>query len=122
LDVGVGEGKRVSWESSIPSAVIHPVLSIIQFYQPSTSAQIARNKVGDMDKNRVDIIVVQFAAIFDELKPLLVARDLRNALFPIRDGAIFTGTFRDHNIMYDRMINAFSRAIGRLGKEEQATA
>ncbi|KAG9228021.1 hypothetical protein BJ875DRAFT_390259, partial [Amylocarpus encephaloides] len=82
--------------------------------------QIARNKVGDMDKNRFENILAQFAPEFEVLKPL--ARDLRGVLFPIRDGAIFTGTFRDHNLMYGGMINAFSRAIGRLGKEEQATA
>jgi len=57
---------------------------------------------------------------FEELKQL--ARELRSVLFPIKDGAIFTGTFRDYDIMYDGMINAFSRAIGRLGKDEQALA
>jgi len=41
---------------------------------------------------------------------------------PIKDGAIRTGTFRDHDIMCDGMIDAFSRAIDRLGKEEQAIA
>ena len=51
-----------------------------------------------MDKNRFENIVAQFAAVFEELKPL--ARDLRNVLFPIRDGAIFTGTFRNSNIMW----------------------
>ena len=85
-----------------------------------TNTQIARNKVGDVDKNRFENILAQFAPEFEALKPL--ARDLRNILFPIRDGAIFTGTFRNRDIMYDGMINAFSRAIGRLGKEEHATA
>ena len=56
------------------------------------------------------------AAVFEKLKPL--ARDLRNVLFPIRDRAIFTGTFRNSDIMYDGIINTVSRAIGRLEKEE----
>jgi hypothetical protein len=51
-----------------------------------------------------------------------LARELRSVLFPIRDGDIFTGTFHDHDIMYDGMIMAFNTAIGRLGKEEQAIA
>jgi hypothetical protein len=51
-----------------------------------------------------------------------LVRELRSALFPIKDGAIFTGTFRDNNIMYDKMIDAFSRAIDLLRKEEQAIA
>jgi hypothetical protein len=51
-----------------------------------------------------------------------LAHELRNVLFPIRDGAIFIGAFRDNDIMYDGMIETFNRAIGRLGKEEQANA
>jgi hypothetical protein len=51
-----------------------------------------------------------------------LARELRSVLFPIKDEAIFTGTFRDNDIMYDGMIKAFNRAIGSLGKEEQANA
>ena len=50
---------------------------------------------------------------FDSLRQL--ARRLRSSLFLIRDGAVFIGTFRDHNIMYDWMI---SREIGGLGKGE----
>jgi hypothetical protein len=42
--------------------------------------------------------------------------------FPIRDRVIFTGTFRDNDIMYDGMIKAFDRAISYLGKGVQATA
>lgn len=81
-------------------------------------AEIANTKRGHMDKNGFEDIITEFAPKFEELKQL--AREFRNILFPIKDGAIFTGTFRDHNIIYDGMINAFSRAICRLGKEEQA--
>ena len=73
-----------------------------------------------MGKNRFENVITEFAPEFENLKPL--ARELRSALFPIRDGDIFTGTFHDDSIMYDGMINAFSRAIDRLGKEEQAIA
>ncbi|KAF4631947.1 hypothetical protein G7Y89_g6189 [Cudoniella acicularis] len=83
-------------------------------------AKIANMKRGHMDKNGFGDIITEFTPKFEELKQL--ARELRSVLFPIKDGAIFTGTFRDHDIMYDRMINAFSRTIGRLGKEEQAIA
>ncbi|KAH6667434.1 hypothetical protein B0J14DRAFT_619990 [Halenospora varia] len=77
--------------------------SCLRDWYTGTYTQIARNKLGDMDKNRFEDIIAY-------------------VLFPIRDGAIFTGTFRNSDIMYDGMINAFSRAIGGLGKEEQATA
>jgi hypothetical protein len=33
--------------------------------------------------------------------------------------AVFTNTFQDHNIIYNRMIDVFSRAINRLGKKER---
>jgi hypothetical protein len=72
---------------------------------------------GHMGKNRFENVIAEFAPKFENLKSL--ARELRSALFPIRDGDIFTGTFHDHHIMYDRMIMAFNNAIGRLGKEGQ---
>ncbi len=71
-----------------------------------------------MDKNRFKNVIVEFTPKFENFKPL--TRELRHILFLIRDGAIFTGTFHDHDIMYDKMIMAFNTAIGRLGKEEQA--
>ncbi|OBT68480.1 hypothetical protein VE03_02782 [Pseudogymnoascus sp. 23342-1-I1] len=57
---------------------------------------------------------------FEHLKQL--ARELRNVLVPIRDRAIFTGTFRDNDIMYNGMIKAFDSAITSAGEEEQANA
>jgi hypothetical protein len=82
--------------------------------------QIASTKLGHMDKNGFEGIIAEFAPRFENLKKL--ARELRNVLFPIRDGAIFTGTFRDNDIMYDGMIKAFNSAITSAGEEEQANA
>ncbi|KAH8598614.1 hypothetical protein B0O99DRAFT_700240 [Bisporella sp. PMI_857] len=82
--------------------------------------EIANTKRGHMDKNRFENVVVEFAPNFENLKPL--ARELRYVRFPITEGAIFTGTFHDHNIVYDGMINAFNGAIDRLGKDEHITA
>jgi hypothetical protein len=48
-----------------------------------------------------------------------LAEELRNVLFRSRDLAPFTGTYKDRRIMYDGMINAFDKAISRLGKELQ---
>ena len=47
-----------------------------------------------MGKNRFENVIAEFAPKFENLKSL--ARELRSALFPIRDGDIFTGTFHDH--------------------------
>ncbi len=73
--------------------------------------------MGDIGKNRFENIIIEFAPKFENLKPL--ARELRSTLFLIRDRDIFTGTFHDHNIMYDGIIMAFNTVIGCLGKEEQ---
>jgi len=94
--------------------------SRLRGWYTGTYAEIANTKRGHMDKNGFEDIITEFAPKFEELKQL--ARELRSVLFPIKDGAIFTGTFRDHDIMYDGMIDAFSRAIVRLGKEERAIA
>lgn len=85
-----------------------------------TYTEIGRNKLGDMGENGFEDVVSEFAPQFKNRKQL--ARELQSTLFPIREGAIFTGTFRNNDIMYDRMANSFSRAIGRPEKEEQAIA
>jgi hypothetical protein len=103
-----------------PNKLTRPKTNILRGWYTGIYTEIARNKVGDMDKNRFENVIVEFTSQFENLKPL--ARELRQVLFPIRDGAIFTGTFHDHVIMYHGMINAFNKAIGRLGKEEQAIA
>jgi hypothetical protein len=69
-----------------------------------------------MGKNRFETVIAEFAPKFENLKPL--ARELRSTLFPIRDGDIFTGTFYNHDIMYNEMIKVFNKAIDPLGKEE----
>lgn len=67
-------------------------------------------------KTGLEGIVSGFTPQFENQKQL--ARKLRPVLFPIRYNVIFTGTFRDKDIMYDRMINAFKRAIDRPKKEK----
>jgi hypothetical protein len=94
--------------------------SRLRRWYTGTYAEIAHTKLGHMDKNGFEDIIAEFAPRFERLKQL--ARELRNVLFPIRDGAIFTGTFCDNDIMYDGMIKAFNSAIRSLGEEEQANA
>ncbi|TGO43961.1 hypothetical protein BCON_0689g00010 [Botryotinia convoluta] len=103
-----------------PSKVMRAKTNILRGWYTGIYADIAQNKVGNMDKNRFEKIIVEFAPKFENLKPL--ARELRYILFPIRDGAIFTGTFHDHSIMYDGMIKAFNNAIRSIQNEEQVNA
>jgi hypothetical protein len=103
-----------------PNKVMRPKTNILRGWYTGIYTEIANTKQGHMGKNRFENVIAEFAPKFKNLKPL--ARELRSALFPIRDGDIFTGTFHDNDIMYDGMIDAFSRAIDRLRKEEQAIA
>ncbi|KAG0131312.1 hypothetical protein HOY82DRAFT_578732 [Tuber indicum] len=91
-----------------PKMVMRPKTNMLRGWYTGVYTEIANMKHG------------QFAAEFENLKPL--SRELSSALFPIRDGDIFTGTFYDHSIMYDRMSEAFDKAITSLRKEEQANA
>ncbi|KAF1997507.1 hypothetical protein P154DRAFT_524707 [Amniculicola lignicola CBS 123094] len=73
--------------------------------------QIADIKRGHMDKNAFRGILIEFPQEFGGLTEL--AEDLRGLLFPIRDDALFTGTYRDAERLYQPMIEAFERAIAR---------
>jgi serine/threonine protein kinase len=95
--------------------VMRPKRNILRGWYTVIYLEITQNKVGDIGKNRFKNIIVEFAPKFENLK--LLARELQSGLFPIRDRDIFTGTFQDHNIMYDGMINAINGAISILGQE-----
>jgi hypothetical protein len=83
--------------------------SILRGWYTGTYAEIANIKRGHMVG--FEDVTAQFAPEFTNLKDL--AEDLRDVLFPIR-GKLFTGTYKDRNIMYGGMINAFNKAITHL--------
>jgi hypothetical protein len=87
--------------------------SVLRDWYTGNYRQIANTKPGRIDQNGFENIVSEFAPQLESLKPL--ARELRNVLFQIRDGATFTGTFRDNDIIHEGIINAFGRAIGQRG-------
>jgi len=96
--------------------VMRSKTNILRGWYTGTYTEIANIKQGHVVKNRFENFIAKFSPKLENLKPL--ARELRSALFSIRDGDIFTGTFHDNDIMYDGMIDAFSRAIDRLKREE----
>ncbi len=59
-------------------------------------------------------VAEESGGVLENLKPL--ACELRSTLFPIRDGDIFTGTFHDHDRMYD---GRSRRSIGQLAFREK---
>lgn len=100
--------------------VMRPKTNTLGGWYTGTYIDIATTKEAHMGKRRFEHVIAEFSPKFESLKPL--ARELRSTLFPIMDGDIFIGTFHEHEIMYDRMIDAFSRAIDHLRREEQVIA
>ncbi|KAG0133809.1 hypothetical protein HOY82DRAFT_639657 [Tuber indicum] len=92
-----------------PKKVMRPKTNILQGWYTGAYTEIANIKL-------CHNVIAEFTPEFENLKPL--ACELQSAFFPIRDGDIFIGTFHDHSIKYDRMIEAFDRAITSLRKEE----
>ncbi|PGH15311.1 hypothetical protein AJ79_02476 [Helicocarpus griseus UAMH5409] len=91
-------------------------------WQPKTSrlcgwcskdfGTVARNKTTDMKPKGFSAILEEFSWEFKHLKGL--AKELRQSLFPMQNGELFTGTDIDRNgvgDLYDGMIDAFSRSI-----------
>ncbi|KFY98879.1 hypothetical protein V498_01166 [Pseudogymnoascus sp. VKM F-4517 (FW-2822)] len=120
MAIEVLQGKGYTYRHDLESQArkkLRPLTtSALRDWYTRNYRQIASTKLGHMDKNGFEDIITEFALRFENLKAL--ARELRNVLFPIRDGAIFTGTFCDNDIMYNRMIEAFNKAIASLGKED----
>ena len=90
-----------------------PEASQLRDWYKGTYIQIAKAKKSNMDKDEFEEIIAEFPAEFGSLKGL--AEELRGILFPIRDGALFTGTYRDPDKLYRPMIEAFEKAIAGYG-------
>jgi serine/threonine protein kinase len=90
-----------------------PKTSHLRGWYKGTYIRIAKAKRSNMDKEEFEEIIAEFPAEFERLKGL--AEELRGILFPIRDGALFTRTYRDPDKLYRPMIEAFKRAIVSYG-------
>ncbi|KAF5024770.1 hypothetical protein F66182_3148 [Fusarium sp. NRRL 66182] len=78
--------------------------------------ELALRKFLDMDQDNFQNILEEFTPEFHSLKPL--AERLRQILFPLRDGVIWTGSDGSPEAvdkLYDGMIRAFEEAIGSEG-------
>ena len=92
-----------------------PRESILRKWYIGSYATIANVNSGHMLKDRFRNILDEFPREFDVLKD--IAEELRKTLFPVRDGTIFRGTYRDHNKLYTPMVNAFDKAIVKMKAE-----
>ncbi|KAF4625869.1 hypothetical protein G7Y89_g12294 [Cudoniella acicularis] len=109
------DGEELAAPSSKPNKRrVRPTkTSILRGWYTGTYAEIANIKRGHMVG--FEDITVEFAPEFINLRQL--AEDLMDVLFPIR-GKLFIGTYKDRNIMYGGIINAFNKAISHLGEEQ----
>ncbi|KAI0890734.1 kinase-like domain-containing protein [Annulohypoxylon maeteangense] len=74
--------------------------------------ELAARKFLDMDQDSFQYILEEFMPEFNPLKPL--AESLRDILFPLRDGVIWTGTESSPEAvgkLYDEMIHTLEAAI-----------
>ncbi len=86
-----------------------PEPSLLRSWYRGSYEDIARVKQGDMHKQRFEKILAEFPPAFNYAKEL--ARRVRQILFPIRGDAPFTGTLKDHDAMYQPIIQAFEVAV-----------
>lgn len=70
--------------------------------------QIANSKRGYMDRGAFQYILAEFPVEFQSVKAL--AQELRDILFPLHRGALFTGTYEDPDKLCKPMIDAFNLA------------
>ena len=81
---------------------------VLQSWCIGTYKEIASTKIGLMDKNEFEeVVVAEFPPQFKHASK--VAKEVRDVLFPIHNGALFTGTF-EGLAMYEPMIKAFDAA------------
>ncbi|EGR50355.1 uncharacterized protein TRIREDRAFT_105391 [Trichoderma reesei QM6a] len=77
----------------------------------SSFEHLARNKQANMDKHCFESVLAEFPVEFERLKPF--CRTLRSILFPMKDGAMFTGTPFDSNTLYGEILEAFDEIIAK---------
>jgi hypothetical protein len=88
-----------------------PPMSRLRRWTSGSWKHLAQRKIDDISKENFEKITSEFSPKFKDLKGL--AEDLRQVLFPQRDGLLFTGTDdkpEDVDRLYDGLINAFDVA------------
>ncbi|KAM5381125.1 hypothetical protein ACJZ2D_003041 [Fusarium nematophilum] len=92
-----------------------PETSRLRLWRRGGWDELAVRKSLDVDQHAFREILDEFTPEFHSLKPL--AERLRRILFPLRDGAIWTGTHGPEAVdgLYDGIIGAFEEAISSEG-------
>ncbi|KAJ0160361.1 hypothetical protein CTA2_8110, partial [Colletotrichum tanaceti] len=126
MAIGVLKGEAHTYRHDLESFLYVFLWAIITNHEedpPATSKlrqwshggdweELAVRKSLDMDRDNFRSILEEFTSEFRSLKPL--AESLRQILFPLRDGVIWTGTDDSPEAvdkLYDGIIHAFEEAI-----------
>ncbi|TFB06014.1 hypothetical protein CCMA1212_001426 [Trichoderma ghanense] len=82
----------------------------------SSLEHLARNKQANMDMECFEDVLREFPVEFERVKPF--CRNLRTILFPVKDGALFTGTPSDPAALYGAVLEAFDEIIAKGRRDE----
>ncbi len=131
MAVGLLEGKPHTYRHDMEPLLYVLLWSVIcreSDYPPTESRlrpwcagsfdDLACRKLSDMEKHEFTKITAEIPAGFEIVKQL--AEDLRQVLFPERDGVLFTGTDTEPaqvDGLYEAMVDAFGVAIAALEKK-----
>ena len=99
----------------IKSSTGQPKRSHFARWYTGSYEDIANVKRGNMDKQGIERLMMEFPPSFNSVKPL--CRTIRDILFPYRDG-LFVGTPTDPKVLYEPIITAFDDAIAILASEQ----
>lgn len=129
MAIGVLRGERHTYRHDLESFLYVFLWTVISSHTenpPETSKlrqwsngdwnELAARKCLDMGQDSFQNILTEFTPEFHSLKPL--AESLRQILFPLEDGVIWTGTHSSPEAidkLYDGMIHAFEGAIASEG-------
>lgn len=83
--------------------------SLLNEWYTGTYIKIASCKAGHMGAKTFEYLLREFPPELETVKPL--CRTLRQVLFPIHNGDIFTGTPIKTDMLYDAILEAFDKGI-----------
>ncbi|KAI9888781.1 MAG: hypothetical protein M1814_006286 [Vezdaea aestivalis] len=107
MAIEVLRGKPHTYRHDLES-FFYVFLWLLKSWYQGNYEQIASSKKSYMDKGEFEKIIAEFPWEFGWAKN--VARQVRDILFPIREGALFTGTLEDPDLMYNPVIEAYGQS------------
>jgi Fungal protein kinase len=93
----------------------YPQPTVLEPWSGALAATVKVSQTTSNDELEMQILDF-FPKKFSGLKGLL--KEWRNALFPLRDGGVFTGTHENHKPVYEEIIGIFEKRIEAMAHFE----